>query len=315
MRVVEEAFREKGLGRVEMPPKSYLFFKKYDGDLRVMPAYIAKLKMAGVKIVNSHPKNAERFGLPSVLATVVLVDPKNGLPTAIMGANALTSVRTGAAGGLAARYLAREDSKMVAVFGAGVQARTQIQALLRVRKGIELIKVYDLDTRRASALVDEISRRYCISAQVAGDPEAAAKNSDIIVTTTPSRKPFLSRKWVKPGAHINAVGADAPGKQELDHRILREAKVVVDDWSQASHGGEVNVAVSNGLLRREDIYGELGEIVCGKLRGREFQEEVTVFDSTGLAIQDISVAAQVYEAAVRGKRGQEVDLWGRTRGT
>ena len=308
--VVEDVFREKGLGKVQMPSKPYLFFESYEGDLRVMPAYIPDLDAAEVKIVNSHPKNPERYNLPSVLATLMLVDPKNGLPRSIMGANTLTSIRTGAAGALAAKHLARNNSEVLGLVGAGVQARTQLQGLMEVLPKISLVKVYDLDRTRSTDMSNAVSKMTDLTVEAVETPELSARGSDVIVSTTPSRKPVLRRDWIDPGTHINAIGADAPGKQELEFEILRDAKVVVDDWEQASHGGEVNVAVANEMLTRENIHAELGEVVCGKFPGRETDEEITVFDSTGLAIQDIAVASFVHRRAIESKRGRQIDLWG-----
>jgi len=308
LRVVEDAFREKGLGNVQMPPKTYLFFGDYDGDLRIMPAFLPRLGAAGVKVVNSHPGN-QRYGLPSVLATLLLIDPKNGLPTAIIGANSLTSIRTGAAGGLAAKCLARPDSRVVGMIGAGVQARTQLQAVLEVLPGIERVKVYDLSEKRAAEFTKEFPVGSGRRIEVVESPERAARASDVLVTTTPSRSPIVKRAWLDPGTHINAIGADAPGKQELEIRILLDGKVVPDDWEQAAHGGEMNVAVSQGKFTRSMIYGELGEIVCGKMAGRKSRDEITIFDSTGLAIQDLAVAAYLCDRALKSRKGTEIDIW------
>ncbi len=308
LEVVEDAFRQDGLGRAQMPPKSYLFFDNYNGDLRIMPAYILDRDAAGVKIVNSHPRNRERYGLPTVMATLILVDPKSGLPKALMGANTLTAIRTGAAGGLAAKYLARRDSEVAGFVGAGVQACAQLEALMETVPGIRMVRVYDIDPARAAKFL-ELPHGRGIRAEVAKSVEDAAKGSDVLVTTTPSRQPIVKRKWIDPGTHINAIGADAPGKQELEIEILLGGKVVPDSWEQASHGGEMNVAVAAGLLTKDMVHGELGQIACGKLAGRQSDEEITVFDSTGLAIQDIAVAAHICGKAGEDKKGVEVQIW------
>jgi len=308
LKVVEDAFREKGLGKVQMPPKTYLFFKDQNGDLRIMPAFLPDRGAAGVKIVNSHPGN-QRYGLPSVLGTVLLIDPKNGLPTAIIGANSLTSIRTGAAGGLAARYLARRNSRIVGMLGAGVQARTQLEAVLEVLPGIERVKVYDVNKENAARFVKEFPAGRGRGMTSVESPELAVRSSDLVITTTPSRSPIVERGWVEPGTHINAIGADAPGKQELDIQILLDGKVVPDDWEQAAHGGEMNVAVSQGRFSRSMIHGELGEVVCGKVKGRESRDEITIFDSTGLAIQDVAVAAHLCDRALKSNKGTKIDIW------
>ncbi|MEM0499131.1 MAG: alanine dehydrogenase [Methanothrix sp.] len=292
IQAVESAFAEHGLGNVQMPPKSYLYYEH--GDLRTMPAYIKKLEATGVKIVNSHPGNPE-MGLPSVMAVVILNSVETGAPLALMGGTYLTAVRTGAAGGIAAKHLARRDSSAVGIIGAGAQARTQIMALAKLFD-LEAVRVMDRRKERARAFVSDVSgflECECVPVSDARD----ACDCDILVTATPSRAPVVLSEWVRDGTHINAIGADAPGKQELDPRLLRRAKVVVDDLSQAIHSGEVNVPISRGEYRSDEIHAQLGEIVAGKIPGRENDMEITIFDSTGLAIQDIAVASLVYRRA------------------
>jgi len=305
---VEEAFRERSTGEVQMPSKPYLFFREYDGDLRVMPAYMPKHGASGVKIVNSHRRNPADCGLPSVIGTLFLVDPRTGLPQAIMAANSITSLRTGAAGAVAVKHLAREDSDVAALVGTGVQAGTQLRGMLEVLPGLERVRVFDLDRSRARRFARDWGDRVNVTA--VDSAEHAAKGADLIVTTTPSTKPVIENAWVEDGTHINAIGADAPAKQELDLDIIRRAKIVVDDWSQASHGGEINRAVTLGLLTRDDIHAELPDVVGGKQKGRESDGEITVFDSTGLAIQDIAVGYRIYERALAQGIGEAADIWG-----
>ena len=305
---VEEAFREKGLGLVDMPPKLYLFFPKYDGDLRVMPAYMKKSDIAGVKIVNVHAKNPKEHGLPTVMAVIELVDPATGAPLALMDGTLITAFRTGAAGGVAAKYLARPDSRVIGVVGAGVQGRFQLRALAEILRDVELVKVYDARRSAAECYVEEMSEELGLNIMACPTVEETVKGIDVLVTATPSRQPIVMAEWVDYGLHINAIGADAPGKEELDPEILKRAKIVVDDVEQASHSGEINVPLSKGILRLEDIYGELGEVVAGKKPGRETGDEITVFDSTGLAIQDVSVAWLVYRKAKERGVGTWVKL-------
>jgi alanine dehydrogenase len=297
---VEEAFREKGEGKVQMPPKVYVSFEK--GDFRTMPAYLPAMGAAGVKIVNVHPKNPS-LGLPTVMATILLLSPETGEPLAVMDGTWITAARTGAAGAIASRYLARRDSKEVGIVGAGVQARYQLLALAEVMK-VEKIRV--TSPIRAEEYVREM-RRLGFDAESAPIREVVEK-ADILATTTPVTEPIVRNEWVREGTHINAIGADAPGKEELDPLILKRAKIVVDDYEQACHSGEVNVPLSRGLLRREEIYGELGEIVAGRKRGRESEGEITVFDSTGLAIQDVAVAWTVYKKAEKEGTGGRIRL-------
>jgi len=304
---VEEAFRAKGLGKVQMPPKSYVFLRRYHGDFRVMPAYLENIDAAGVKIVNVHPNNPKRYNLPTVMAVIVLLDPKTGAPIAIMDGTSVTNIRTGAAGAVAAKYLARRDSEVVAMVGSGAQARTQLLALAETFK-IKEVRVNDLSVNNARAYVRLMKKRVRADYKIFTRTEHAVRGADIVVTTTPSRKPIVMNEWISDGTHINAIGADAPGKQELDPQILLRAKVVVDDVQQAIHSGEVNVPLSLGLIARADIFGDLGEIVAGKKRGRTSEDEVTVFDSTGLAVQDIATDWVIYQKAKRLGRGRKIEL-------
>jgi alanine dehydrogenase len=278
-----------------MPPKSYLYFSRYDGDLRTMPAYLEGQDLAGVKIVNVHTRNQE-IGLPTIMALLVLNSPKTGAPLAIMGAAYLTSMRTGAAGAVAARNLARQNSRVVGMIGAGVQARTQLLGLARHFR-IEQVIVSDSTLERARSFEDDARSFLDCDYLITASPEEACQ-CDILVTTTPSRNPVVKDKWIVPGTHINAIGADARGKQELESSLTKRARVVVDDLTQAVHSGEVNVPISEGRLAAQDIYAQIGEILAGKKPGRTNDREITIFDSTGLAIQDVAAGNAVYEKAL-----------------
>ncbi|MBS7622553.1 alanine dehydrogenase [Candidatus Bathyarchaeota archaeon] len=307
LEAVEQAFREKGLGRVQMPAKTYLYYEKYNGDLRVMPAYMESMDASAVKVVNVHPNN-RRFNLPTVMAVIILIDPKTGAPQAIMDGTKITAVRTGAAAGVATKYLARAGSSKLGIVGAGVQASTQLKFMLQVAD-ISEVRVYDVDDESKNRFVTWASRNHPdVKSIPAASIEEVATSSDIICTVTPSRKPIIIDEWVDYGTHINAIGADAPGKEELDPAILKRSKVVIDDWDQAWHSGEINVPVSKGLIHRSDIHCELSEIIVGKKEGRTSPREVTVFDSTGLAIQDTVVAKLVYKKATEKKVGTEIEL-------
>ena len=302
---VEKAFYDHGMGQTQMPPKSYLYFTKYDGDLRTMPAYLEGQDLAGVKIVNVHTRNQE-IGLPTVMALLVLNSSKTGAPLAIMGATYLTSMRTGAAGAVAARTLARQDSHVVGMIGAGVQARTQLLGLSRQFQ-IEQVIVSDSSLERAQSFVDDARSILNCDGLTTARPEDACQ-CDILVTTTPSRRPVVQDRWINPGTHINAIGADARGKQELESSLTKRAKVVVDDLTQAVHSGEVNVPISEGVLAPQDIYAQIGEILTGKKKGRISKEEITIFDSTGLAIQDVAAGDIVYKKAMNAGLGIRLKL-------
>jgi len=304
---VEEAFRMKGLDKTQMPPKQYLFMKKYSGDLRTMPAYLEETDVATVKVVNSHPEN-RKHGLPTVMATIVLVDPRTGTPKAVMAGTWITALRTAAAGAIAAKYLAKPNPKTVGVVGAGTQARTQLMGLQAVFRTVEEVRVFDLNKQAALEYGQEMGNQYSLNVLPVESIKKAVQGADIIVTATPSRKPLVSAEWVNEGTHINCIGADAPGKQELDPCILMKSKIVVDDWEQSCHGGEINVSYSKGIIRKEDVWGDICEIAAGLKRGRTSPEEITVFTSTGLAIQDAATADIAYRKALKQKIGEPVEL-------
>ena len=296
---VERAFRAYSLGEADMPPKSYLNFPK--GDLRSMPAYLhgQGFDMAGIKSVNVHLGNG-KLGLPTVMALIILVDPGTGFPLAVLDGTLLTSLRTGAAGAVAARYLSRKDAATVGFVGCGVQARTQLACLREVRK-LERIRVWKY--RPGDLIAPRFARwvrgTFGMDAEVSEDIDAVTEGVDILVTTTPSRKPLVRR--VSPGTHINAIGADAEGKEEIHPALLKSARIVIDDWAQASHSGEINVPLAKGDITEKDIHGTLGDIITGRKKGRSSKREITLFDSTGLAVQDVSCAEVVFREAAKRK--------------
>ena len=308
MEAVELAFKQKGIGRVQMPAKLYLYFSKYNGDLRTMPSYLEELDISAVKIVNVHPDNPSKHKLPTVMAVIVLVDPSTGFPLAIMGGTTVTNMRTGAAGGIAAKFLARKDSKIVGLVGAGAQAITQLMALFEVYNKLEEIRVWSTNPEIKNFFLSEAERKYGNLCKFVSEESVrkTVEGADIVVTTTPSRKPIVMNDMVSSGMHINCIGADAVGKEELDPNILKRAKIVIDDWMQASHSGEINVPLRDKIITKEDVYGEIGEIVAGLKPCRISEDEITVFTSTGLAVQDAVTAKIAYDKALQKRIGKFV---------
>jgi alanine dehydrogenase len=295
---VEAAFAAHGRGEAVMPPKLYLPLEKHGGDFRAMPAYLDGA--AGVKWVNMHPQNPARHGLPSVMGVYILSDPETARPLAILDGTLLTAFRTGAAGAVASKYLAPPRPATIGLVGCGVQARHLLAAHRVLFPNLRAV-LYD---RSAEAVA-----RF--AAEVGGHPGAVdqAASCDIVCTSTPARAPVVFRAFVGISTHINAMGADAPGKQEIDPVLLQEATVVLDDLDQACESGEVNVPLHTGAYRREQIYGTLGEIVAGRKPGRT-STEITLFDSTGLAVQDLALARALVLEARRQGLGMEIDLVG-----
>jgi alanine dehydrogenase len=291
-RAIETAFADHGRGVVQMPPKIYVTLP--EGDFRTMPAYLPSLGLAGVKIVNVHPGNPAR-GLLTVMALTVILDIATGMPLAILNATRLTDMRTGAAGAVAAKYLSSKKEIVLGLIGTGRQAEAQYRAISQ-ELDIREIRCWSRNSQHAEKFAEAIRDYDTRSVTL-----EKACDCDVLVTTTPSREPVVMSEWVQEGTHINAIGADAPGKQELDPLLLKRGIVFVDDMSQAVHSGEINVPVSRGLFNPEEVAGTLGEVVLG-MKLRESPDQITIFDSTGLAIQDLAIAA----IAMRNGRATEL---------
>jgi len=313
---LEDAFGAYQRGDAQMPAKSYIDLPEYNGDFRSMPAYLRVRgdstehtaegwDAAGVKWVNVHTNNHEEYGLPTVLGTMIYSDPKTAFPLAIMDGRELTMLRTGAAAAVATDHLAIEDASSLGIIGAGVQSYTQLEAIAAIRP-IEEVVISDVDAERAAEFIEQFDDRFEIRA--GSVTEAAA--CDVLSTVTPVESPIVERSDVGEHTHINAIGADAAGKHELADEILLDATLVIDDYEQTTHSGEINVPYSQGVLTDEDIYSSIGEIVVGDKKGRTVEDGISVFDSTGLAIQDVAAAHVVYTAAFESDSGTAFDLLG-----
>jgi alanine dehydrogenase len=253
------------------------------------------------------PKNMQRFGLPLIQGTIVLCDGENGYPLALMDSMEITIIRTGAATGVAAKYLARPDAQVLTICGCGNQGRISLRALARVRP-LTRAYAFDIDEKQAGQFAIELSQELGIEVSSVNDLAKAVAESDICVTCTPSKAPFLKREYVSKGTFIAAVGADSEEKQELEPELMQSNKVVVDLLAQCATIGELHHALEKGLVTRSDVYAELGEVIAGKKAGRTDSDEVIIFDSTGMALQDVAAAAMVYEKAIRSGSGTVVNL-------
>jgi len=304
---VADAFRAYERGDAQMPAKSYIDLPAYSGDFRSMPAYLdaGEWDAAGIKWVNVHTENPGQYDLPTVMGTMVYSDPSNAFPLAIMDGTELTMKRTGAAAAVATDHLAVEDATSLGIVGAGVQSYTQLEAISTVRD-IQEVVVSDLDEERVARLIDAFEDRFDVRA---GSPDEAAA-CDVLSTVTPVEDPIVSPEAVGEHTHINAMGADAEGKHEVADEVLADARLVIDDHEQCTHSGEINVPYHDGTLTDDDIDAEIGQIVTGKTPGRTPETGVTVFDSTGLAIQDVAAARVVYEHADENDNGYPFDLLG-----
>lgn len=299
--VVRDAFKAQGRGEVTMPSKLYLPLP-HESDFRAMPAALTRPPACGIKWVNVHPRNRAR-GLPTVMALIILNDPDTGVPLAVMDGLMITRLRTAAAAAVATDALALREAQIGALIGCGAQALPQLQAMCLIRR-LREVRVWGYTDGEAAAFCRR-ARRH-VKARLISKPtiEGAIRGAHVITTITPARGPLVERRWMLPGAHLNAIGADAPGKQELDPQILRHAVLVVDEREQAIHGGEINVPISQGLLKPESITATLGDVLLGRRPGRTRPDQLTVFDSTGLAVHDIAVGVEVLKRAERANTGR-----------
>ena len=275
------------------------------------------IKAAGLKLaektyyaakVNANfPQNMNKWGLPTIQGVIALCDAENGYPLALLDSIEITALRTGAATAVAAKYLARTDSTVATVCGCGVQGRVQLKSLAQVLR-LEKVYAYDQVEALASKFANEMSAELKIEVIPVTDLPRALGESDVCVTCTSSRRPFLRRENVRAGTFVAAVGADNPLKQELDTGLLASNKVVVDVLEQCATIGDLHHAIAAGVMSKSDVYAELGAIVAGRTPGRTSAEEIIIFDSTGTALQDVAAAAVVYEKALGAGKGTWLNL-------
>jgi ornithine cyclodeaminase/alanine dehydrogenase-like protein (mu-crystallin family) len=308
---MKRAYAALSDGRAEVPLRSRLSISSHEALTLLMPAFVQSPEgeALAVKVVSLFPQNPPR-GLAYIQSAVLVLDPKSGRALALLEGSALTAIRTGAAGGAAIDVLARKESKIVAIFGAGVQGHTQLEAACCVRK-IETAWVYDSDAARAAALAAELSGKvpFPDDLRVAANPRQATATADIVCTATTSLTPVFSDGDLKPGVHITAVGSYTPDMQEIPAETVKRARVVVDSRSAAlAESGDLLQPLRAGLFGEDHIHAELGEIILGKKTGRGSAEEITYFKSVGIAVQDAMAAQLALENAGKMNLGQVVDF-------
>jgi len=303
---VEAAFRLHAEGRSLSP--GVLGVPAREGGFHIKAAGLELRRLYfAVKTNANFPGNPRRHGLPAIQGVIVLCDADNGCPLAVMDSMEVTARRTAAATAVAAKWLARPDASTVTVCGCGSQGREQLRALARV---LPLRRAYavDLDLETARGYAADLSRELGFEVIPSRDHVESVRGSDVCVTCTPSREAFLLREHVRPGTFVAAVGADSSLKQELDPRLMAAAVVVVDVLEQCASIGDLHHALEAGVLTREQVHAELADVVTGRKPGRRSREEITVFDSTGTALEDVAAAAIVYERAVAAGAGLAVAL-------
>ncbi len=301
---VERGLVEHARGTVTMPPR-HIISVGDKGTIYTMTAFLAGMRAAGVKVVSDFPRNLQG-GMAAITGAVVLLDGESGQPLCLLDGGFITAMRTGAASALAARSLSLVDSEIVGTLGTGVQARTQILGLWTVRD-IRLVKAYSRSRENVKQFCKEIADRLGVEALVADGAEEVVKGSDVVVTATNSRTPVLRGEWLQPGMHVNSIGGGPV--REIDSEVYRRSLVVVD-WREGAREEAVDMkqAISEGAFSTDLIYADLGELVAGMKAGRTRKEDITLFRSVGMALEDVAAAAVAYEKAMEAGVGQEIDL-------
>ena len=298
---VEEAFRLHAQGRT-MPP-GVLSVPAVDGGFHIKAAGL-RLETAwfAVKCNGNFFRNAEVYGMPNIQGLVLLCDGDNGYPLCVFDSIEMTILRTGAATAVAARFLAREDARILTVCGCGNQGRVQLRALARARS-LERVFAWDQDRNRARRFAEEMRAECLIPVDAVEDFPAAASRSDIVVTCTPSKHVLLRDEDVRPGTFVAGVGADNEEKQEIDPALFARARVVVDDLAQCAAIGDLHHALERGVIQRAGVHAELSELVARRKCGRMSRDEITLFDSTGVALEDVGAAVALYRRALERGAG------------
>jgi ornithine cyclodeaminase/alanine dehydrogenase len=293
---VEMVFRRQGEGRI--PPSGILGVKTQSGGLHVKTASLAGAKnYVAVKLNTNFPQNYTRFGLPTIQGVIVLYDADNGRVLAVLDSMEITIKRTAAATAVAAKYLARKNSSVAAICGCGEQGHAHLRAL-SVMFPFKKVYAFDIDPNASTHFAAKLSREFQASIEPVPSLPGAIQRSDVVVTCTPAIEFYVHKEDVAPGTFIAAVGADDSHKQEIDPALLSSAKVVADSLEQVCSIGDTHHAIADGLMRKEDVYAELSEVVAGKKAGRINETDIIVFDSTGVAIEDAAAATVVYEKAL-----------------
>lgn len=303
--VIEGAFVAFAAGRTVAYPVVREQVPAYRGIFGIKSGYLQDEEVVGLKAGGFWLDNPQR-GLTTHQSTAVMFDPRTGLPTAFMDGNHITVVRTAAVGALAARHLAREDARVAAILGCGVQGTGQAQALCQVRP-ISEIRAFDGRRESTERFADTLRARG-VAVHLVAEAEEAVRGADIVVTATPGWEPVLEAKWVVPGMHVSAFGTDTRGKVEVEPSLFAKATVVVDDVSQATTIGETQHPVAQGVIRVEDIHATLGEILARRKAGRTRADEITLFDGTGLAFQDLVCGDLAVRLAAERGLGTRVRL-------
>lgn len=306
MGAVEKAFADLATGNATLPQRTPITVPDQHGLALFMPAHIKSLGALGAKVVTVYKDNGPKHGLPTVLGTIILLDEATGFPVALMDGGYLTAMRTGAVSGVATKFMATPGAKVAALFGAGVQAYTQVLGVHEARPLGKLL-VYSVDPpevrRRFAARITET---IGVPVALADDPASAVAQADVVILATSATTPVLDGRWLKAGSHINGVGSHSPGARELDTLTVQKSRVVCDLTSACrSEAGDFMIPAQTGDWGWDKVAGDLGDVIVGKVAGRTSAEEITLFKSVGLAVQDMSAARIVFDEAVKRGIGTE----------
>jgi ornithine cyclodeaminase/alanine dehydrogenase-like protein (mu-crystallin family) len=300
--IVEDVFRQHGLGRVAMPAKITLDMTPFGhkSHMNAMPAFIQKLDVAGIKWIGGFGANPPR-GLPYVMGMLILTEPDSGKPLAVMEASWITAMRTGASAAVAARYLAPEESKIAAIIGAGVQGRSCLSALDTAMK-LDEVRIADISIDALTRSIDEMTGKVSVKLKKANSTQEAVMGADVIVTATTADQPVVMDSWVRPEALLVSLGSYPELEEYL---VLSASKIVVDSWAQNKHRGELVRLYARGEIKDDSIYAELGSIVAGKMAGREKRDGRIVSCLIGIGAEDVGVAKRIYDRARDSGLGQK----------
>ena len=302
---VEQAYRMHGERRFYMDPKGHIVLDKYPGEWEAMPSYIEEPEAAACKWVSIRERNREKYDLPTVFSILIYTHPETGFPLAICDGSYHTVMRTGSAAAVSAKWLARKNSKTLAIVGGGNMAEGVLATCNEVFAW-EDVRVWSRGQKTLDRFVNTQQPKYKnFKIRASTNLEEVVRGADVVVTVTPARGPIIKNEWISAGTHIAALGADKGGDQELEASILVRSRIFVDDIRQCRTDGEINVPLSQGLLKEQDIIGEIGEVVIGKKAGRTSDKDITLFDSTGIALQDSATIPLEYERAVAAGVGVE----------
>ncbi len=302
-----DAFASLSSGESFVPQRTVTTHGEPPITLFLKPAFVAAKQKVSIKILTQKTSGAHH-GTPAIIGVVMLIDTLSGEILSIMDGEYLTALRTGAASGLATKYFARAEAHTLAIFGCGAQGKTQLEAVDAVRD-ISTVWVFDNNLKMAESFISEMKSKIKADLKIAKHPDVL-KNCDIICTATNSESPLFLKKDIKEGVHINAIGSYKPAMQELDPHILQHASIYVDQMEAClAESGDLIKPISNGLFAKDHLKGEIGDFALGKIEGRKSDEEITVFKSVGVAIQDFAVANKIYEKSLKANFGQEIKLF------